>query len=340
MSRLKNFLVAAALTVAGMANAQIANVCKGQMFNPISDVDWNNLYPITIMGFQYTSGNNTVAPLMAAMPPINECPGPFGIPYICVGVTYWQPLFISEIERRPGCMTSIGGTKILSEAYNLMSSNQTVNHANQGKESNRMQVHWFQYPIFSMMDMMKSMAGCLNNSGFDLAYITEIDPTWQNNDLGAIFSPESVLFTNPIANFACAVDAVASTVGYALDPLFWCAGTWGNVYPLVGNSNHSGDPFTMNNQIQGKFVARMHRMGLAWQTIGPTAICSSHPNPIWIKSQYRFNQVAPIQRRGRAVTTGDNGKLFQYPPLTNVPTQEHTVNLVWQGQQCCVPVFP
>ncbi len=326
-------------TSTGTDSALGAANCNGKMFNPLTDTDWNNMFPITIAGAIIPGGGNTVAPLMAMMPPICVCPTVFGFPFVGIGITYWQPLYVSEIERRPGCLSSLGGIKVLSGAYEMTASNQTKTHENRGKATNRMQVHWFQYPLFSMMEMMSSL-GCKNTSGFDLAYMTEIDPLWQNDTWSAIFAPENSLFTSVFANMACAVDSVAATLGYPLDPLFWCAGSWGNVYPLAGNSNHSGDPFTLNNQVNAKFIARNARMGLAWTTIGPSAICSSHPNPIWIKSQYRYNQVAPIQRRGRAVSTGDYGRLFQFPPVTNAPTQEHTINLIWQGQQCCLKAIP
>jgi conjugal transfer pilus assembly protein TraU len=315
----------------------LPSVCTGKIFNPLTDTDWNNMFPISIAGAQIRGGGATNPPLMMAVPPVCVCPTIFGFPLPGIMITYWQPLYISEIERRPGCLPSLGGVNILP-AYSMLASEQTVNNYGKSKEVNRMQVHWYEYPVFGMLSMMASV-WCRNPAGFNLAYVTEIDALWQDDQWSAIFTPEAVLFSNPIATAACAVDAVASNLAYPLDALFWCAGSWGNIYPLAGNSNHSGVPFTMNNQLQAKFIARNHRVGAGWQTIGPTAICSSHPNPIWIKSQYRYNQVAPINRRGLPVVTGSSG-MFQFPPITNVPTQEHTVNLIWQGQQCCLKLIP
>lgn len=336
---LKKLVIAGALCLSSLAHAFVSASCTGSFYNPITDTDWNNIFPITIAGMQISGGSNSNPPLMQAMPAICECPTIFGIPFIGIGVTFWQPMYISEIEHRPGCLSSLGGVSIMPGYSMLASEQQVSDNTNQGTAANRMQVHWYEYPVFGMLQLMESIQ-CKNTNGFNLAYLTEIDPSWQDDIWGAVFSPESALFANPIATAACAVDAVASAVDYPLDSLFWCAGAWGAVYPLSGNSSHSGDAFTMNNLIQAKFLARSHRMGLQWQTIGPTAICSAVPNPIWVKSQYRYNQVAPINRRGRAVVTGSNGKLFQYPPITNLPTQENTVNLIWQGQQCCLKGIP
>lgn len=337
---LKSTLAAACLTLAGAANAVTGAICTGGLFNPITDTDWNNIFPITIAGAPITNSSNSISPLMAMMPPVCVCPTIFGIPMVGIGVTYWQPLYVSEVEGRPGCLSSIGGVKVLSGPFELLASNQTQTSAqNKDRVANRMQVHWYQYPLFSMMELFKTLI-CKAPSGFDLAYMTEIDPLWQNDLWSAVFTPEAALFSNPVASLSCSVDAVAAVTGYPIDPMFWCAGTWGNLYPLSSFSSHGADPFTRNNQVQAKFIARNARVGLNWQTTGPTAICFSHPNPVWIKSQYRYNQIAPIPRKGRAVTTGDNAKFFQFPPVTNVPTREQTTNLIWQGQQCCLKPIP
>lgn len=336
-SWIKKTLATAALLLAAAAHAIVPGTCSGRFFNPITDTNWNDMFPVTIAGVSISPGGNRNPPLMAAMPPVCVCPTVFGIPFVGVGITYWQPLYISEIEHRPGCLSSLGGIDVLGGSYDLLKGEVTAQGS--GQRSNRMQVHWFRYPLFAMLDIMKAL-GCKSTSGFNLAYMTEIDPLWQDEMWSAIFTPESAIFANPVAQAACAVDAVAASFSHPLDALFWCAGSWGSVYPMAGNSSHAGDHFTLNNQIQAKFLARNHRMGLQMQTIGPTAICFSHPNPIWVKSQYRFNQVGPIARRGRAVPTGSYGRLFNFPPVTNTPTQEHTINLIWQGQQCCLKPIP
>jgi conjugal transfer pilus assembly protein TraU len=316
----------------GQVAQQTGAACHGEMFNPITHTDWNNMYPITIMGVSMGAGVNP--PLMYE-PPVCVCPGPFGIPSYGIGITFWEPLYISEIERTPGCMASLGGVSILS-GYSTLQSEQ-VNESKDGGPVSRMQVHWYEYPIIAMLDMMKSY-GCFSTSGFDLMYLTEIDPTWQSDEWAAVFAPEAALFTSTLAQASCSIDAVASSAGMTLDAMFWCAGTWGGVYPLAGNPGHTNSNFTSNNLVQSKFLARQSRVGLQWQTIGPTALCFSHPNPIWLKSQYRVNQVGPLARKGSPVVIGDPG-LRQFPTISNMPTRESTVNLIWQGQQCCARLY-
>lgn len=330
-------LSASAQDVAGAALTKAT--CVGKMFNPITDTDWNNTFPITVMGMRMTSGINVrSSPLMEAMPPICICPTYlFGIPFFGIGVTYWMPLYIAEVERRPGCLSSLGSVQTLG-AYAALQSEQTARTSaseNADKSTNRMQIHWYEYPVMGLISYFKDIV-CRENAGINLAWLTEMDPFWQDDLWGAVTAPENALFATPPAQFACAIDAVASAFDYPLDPLFWCAGYWGPAEPFTGNSSITGDNFQFNHQILAKWIARSHRLFLMNQTTGPSAICFSHPNPIWIKSQYRYNQVGPFPRKGKAITTGGRGVLFTFPPITNVPTQEHSVDLIWQGQQCCV----
>ncbi|AVZ00461.1 hypothetical protein DAI21_22910 (plasmid) [Lelliottia sp. WB101] len=55
---------------------------------------------------------------------------------------------------------------------------------------------------------------CWLSSGgdLDIAYLSELDPMWNDSSLSVIINPEAVLFNNPIAQAACAADAAASLV--------------------------------------------------------------------------------------------------------------------------------
>jgi conjugal transfer pilus assembly protein TraU len=307
-------------------------ICHGKFFNPFSDTDWNLAFPITVMGVPM--GGNFNPPWMYESP-ICVCPGPFGIPSFGVGITYWEPLYVSEIQRTPGCLSTLGGMQVLDNYTSLHGEHEDGQDDSNNGTTTRMQGHWYQYPVFELLEIMQDM-GCKTSSGFAMGYMTEIDPTWQDDAWGAMFTPENVLFSNPIAQLACAVDAVSSNLGLAFDPLFWCAGSWGAMYPMTGNSQPGNGPWLVNGQVQAKFMARLHRLGLLNQTIGPTATCFSHPNPIMAKSQYRINQIGPIPLRGTTPppVIGSLG-LQLYPPVKNTPALESTDYLIWQGQQCC-----
>ncbi|NMV20790.1 conjugal transfer protein TraU, partial [Vibrio parahaemolyticus] len=92
-------------------------------------------------------------------------------------------------------------------------------------------------PLLVMLDLF--MDGNCNADGymdFDLMYLSELDPTWLNDELAFFTQPEAAAVANPLAISACTADAASSTLGKPIDQLFWCAGSWGHLYPLSGHT--------------------------------------------------------------------------------------------------------
>jgi len=252
-----------------------------------------------------------------------------------VGITFWEPLYVAEVQRKPGCYGSLGGKTLLG-GYEMQEAEQQRNDLDDGNSTNmtRMQVHWFVYPVFELLELFKE-SSCMASSGFALAYSTELDPTHQNDLWGAIYSPEGELFGTPVAQMACSVDAVASTVAFPIDALFWCLGTAGSLYPMTGNSQDLNSNQTSNMALLGKFIAKMHRMTMLYATIGPQSICFAWPSPFIIKSQYRINPIYPVRSAGRPIYLGQSEFRWGLWPPSNYATRESTSYMIWQGQQCC-----
>ena len=340
-SRLTIILSALAL-VASLAAAsfaaQAAPLCLGgRPFNPVVDPNWLDFLPITVMGVSVGPGGPLGDPPLMREPPICVCPSHlFGVPLPGIGVTFWEPEYLAEVVAQPGCMPLwFSGPSLLS-GFAMEASEQNQDHNRvTGNQQERMQVHWYHYPIFAALDMFKDFA-CFNSSGVALAYMTEFDPTWQNDLWGVVYSPQVALFTSPLAQLACSVDAIASTVAYPLDALFWCQGTAGDLYPLTGNSQALDSNQTANMSILGKFLGKAHAMGMLDATIGPWAECFSGPSPLLIKSQYRIDPVWPIRSWGPPVYLGQSEFRWGLAPPANFPEGESSGYLVWQGQQCCL----
>lgn len=337
LKSLKTLLLAATLSTGFYAHAQVPSVCDGTFLNPLAAVDLNNIFPITIFGI--TIGNTYPEPaVLNAVKGACVCPGIFGIPSPGIMATYWAPTTIYEIEHRPGCFSSLGGITILPGFSNLFSE-QSQDADLKGQATNRMQVHNYRYPFLSDLKTLQNIS-CMQVPEPEVGGLSEIDLSHQDDVIATLLAPESILFSSPVAHAACAIDAAAASLGYPMDSLFFCQGTWGPTYPISGNSQHSGEPFTMNNSIQGKYLAKEHRLGLKWQSIGPAAMCQPIPNPIFVKSQYRVDQVGPVIRKGNPVVIGDPARLLQFPSITNPPGKENTTNLIFQAQQCCMRIIP
>jgi conjugal transfer pilus assembly protein TraU len=310
--------------------------CHGKLFNPVSDPDWNNLFPFSLVGFH--AGGNMDPPEMYE-PPVCFCPSYlFGYPVIGAGIMYWEPTFISEVVKIAGCAPSLNGTSLVGTGYMGLNSEQSQMHPDTkgGPHSSRQQVHFYQYPVLSVVNLFSDV-GCRNMGGFSLLWASELDPTWQNDIWAGIFNPEATLFGGLEAQFACMVDStVVSADMPPVDSLFWCAGTWGGLYPMAGTANQSTSTFQMNHLTLAKFLARQTRVGGLMQTIGPGAICNSTFNPVWLKGQFRVNEVWPLIRKGSPMWVG-SPPIYQMPPMiTNLPGLDDSVDLIWEGKQCCL----
>jgi conjugal transfer pilus assembly protein TraU len=138
----------------------------------------------------------------------------------------------------------------------------------------------------------------LEQSTFDVAYISELDVTWNDEKLQILLNPEAFLFGNFLAQAACAIDCAASTVAMPRDAMFWCSGCWGNIYPFSGaNADHVGG-IQNSSLLTTRIIAKMHRLGLAQETSTSDgsingAICRKHRAMKIKKSQYKLQMVNP-----------------------------------------------
>ena len=95
----------------------------------------------------------------------------------------------------------------------------------------------------------------------DIAWTSELDPAWLDDELSFLLNPEAALFANLPAQAACAADCAAASAGLPLDPMFWCAGCQGGMYPLTGNvAAHVGGVQASLLAAQ-RLVYRLHRRG-------------------------------------------------------------------------------
>jgi conjugal transfer pilus assembly protein TraU len=59
-------------------------------------------------------------------------------------------------------------------------------------------VHYYIYPLIYWLELITDWV-CLEKSTFDVAYISELDVTWNDPKLQSLFNPESFLFGNIVA---------------------------------------------------------------------------------------------------------------------------------------------
>lgn len=194
-------------------------------------------------------------------------------------------------------------------------------------------VHWYKYPLTYWLNIITSL-GCLEGGDLDIAYLSEIDPTWTDSSLTTILNPEAVIFANPIAQGACAADAIASAFNMPIDTLFWCAGSQGSMYPFNGWVSNESSPLQSSLLVSERMAFKLHRQGMIMETIGKNnAVCNEYPSPILPKERWRYQMVnmypdsGQCHPFGRSVTRWETGK---NPPNT----KKNFGYLMWRKRNC------
>jgi conjugal transfer pilus assembly protein TraU len=208
---------------------------------------------------------------------------------IGIPVSFWEPARFVEVVKDAFCFPSIGvGFSPFKAGFLNGGSHDAA--TDQEDPSTFFQAHYAIYPIWTMLEIFVDFI-CLEFSGFDIAYLTEVDPTWNDDLLALILYPETLLFGNLPAQLSCIADSVASNIGLPLSPLFWCMGSWGSTYPVSG---HVTDDQLVQASLAAasRLIYRMSRIGAICDT--GLYLCSCIPTPIWVKHNYRFSIAKPV----------------------------------------------
>ncbi len=305
-------------------------VCSGAPMNPVLDVAWQNIFPIKIGGVRIgTSVDSAETPDLADTP-ICSCPIPYP-PFFRPGVSFgfWEPSRLIETVKDPFCLPTLGTQIAAPPGFNLRGASEDGVE----DESSFAQAHLLIFPAWTMMEVLTDFV-CVEHASFDLGYMTEVDPFWQDDSLMMLFQPEVLLFANPVAQFSCIPDAVSSQFNLPIDPLFWCAGAFGSIYPLTGHVR-DGNYVQSNGLIASRLVYKLNRMLAMWD--GALSICNKTPTPIWIKSHYRFQVAKPVRGIG-AFGPGRSSLIWgtaKNPPFGGTSAPDNFLFVLFKKRVCC-----
>lgn len=304
----------------------------------LSQMNINNMYPITLAGSTIaTSGGARNCPSMMNISTCT-CPGRlYGTPTPGVMYTMYMPQYVSEVVGTPGCSPILGGEQILGDSYAYQQSPADFFGGAGDDNASVRQVHWMNYPVFAVIGMIMD-AICLHSSNvLDMAYMTEVDPIWQDELWAALFSPEGSLFASVEAMLASIPDSIAASfVKCNIDPFVWTGGA-GHIYPWSGVTNTSPDELTTAARAVQEFTARHARVGMLWTTVTPLATCGPTMNPLLPKSQYRTDLLWPNGKTsGSPDVFGTNAEM--YTSRGTLPFNEFALFLLWEGMQCCLHI--
>ena len=193
--------------------------CTGKFPNPVTDICWSCLFPLTIGSASILSDGQP--DIGNPSSPVCYCSNP---PRIGVSIGFWEPVRLVDVTNKSWCFPNLGGIR-LNPGFDIGHGHVQGRSQIGGKTQNssQWQAHYYIYPLLYWMEILTDFL-CFEQTTFDIAYVTELDPLWKDSALTSILNPEVALFANPAATAACAADCVASTAKLPIDEMFWCAG--------------------------------------------------------------------------------------------------------------------
>lgn len=342
-SNFKIFAIVIAMLFAFVANNATALVtaapCNGRFTNPITDICWSCIFPMTVGSapvLQMGQEDNATSSLYPS-PICPACTYPV-TPGISMG--FWEPLRQADVTRVPYCFPALGGISLSFGAGAPMGHIESDEST--ASNSSLYQAHWYVYPImFILGNLIPS--NCFDKAAFDLAYVSELDPMWNDDELTMILNPDGLLFNNPISQAVCAVDCVTASVTFPLDPIFWCSGCNGPTYPLNGHVQSHIGAVQASTLVLERLIIKLQREMILWRASTPAAYCGPYPSPISVKSDWKIQMTYPIpsdsgsgggkccQPLGRTTTLSGVGREIPY-------VGEDYSYFVFRKRNCCVGV--
>ena len=296
----------------------------------ITDICWGCLFPIRIAGLSIGGGDR---PAAASNQVVCACNDALGVPHPGFVVSLWEPARIVELTRAPACSPALGGIRLPLGSRRLLG---TAGKSEwDASDISFYNYHWYAFPLLTLLDLFfEDRCNADGMVDFDILYLSELDPTWNSGELAFFTNPEAAWLANPVALAACLADAASATAGTPIDALFWCAGTWGLLYPFSGAMPNYGSRPSETSLSATRALAALHRRGLARRTLGDAALCSAPIDPFLTKSQYRMSMFYPLPETQSNHVIGESA--FRWGEWRSLPGPgEDHLYLLWRWNDCC-----
>lgn len=333
-------ILAAALCLGGVRSAKAEEVgcidAKIISQKLITDVCWDCVFPIKVAGVPVSgSKHKDRVPDGAATQPFCMCWDNQGVPKPGVTTQFWQPNRLVEFQRVSGCSSVLNGVRFPFNRLNQGTQEKAEERPGEGELQTYRHYHFYAFPVMLMLDIF--VPGHCNPGAFhdlDVMYLSEVDPTWKADELAFFANPEAALIATPLAATACVPDAIAANVSEPIKELFWCAGSWGTLYPFTGNVFGRDGILRTTSLMATRTLAALHRRGLEWLTIGDKNMCGGEIAPFLPKNQYRFTLMYPTPETDDSHVIGESTLLWGMG-RTIPSVGEDPVYLVWRWLDCC-----
>lgn len=334
-----NWLKTMAATLLG-ATLAMPNAHANEMICPnagvlsaklITEFCWDCLFPIVVMGNRTTPGS---IPDGAHTGRFCACDDHLGVPRPGITLSLYEPARLVELVRWPNCHMALNGARI-PLGMNRMVGDGGI-YEPELRERSFYHYHYYSFPMLTMLEIFTSTK-CMGDGliDFDLMYASELDPTWNHEELAFFVNPESAIVANPLAVAACSADAVSSSAKKPLDSMWWCSGTWGHLYPLSGGARYNSSLSLNTSLLATRVLAAQHRRGLEWKTMGSSAMCGGSLHPMLPKTQYKMAMFFPVAEASGGHVIGES--TYAWGGSRSIPgIGEDALYTIFRWRDCCM----
>ena len=123
-----------------------------------------------------------------AQPVLADLPLRLADPRIGLSLGVWEPARLVDATRAPWCFPNLGGLTI--DPGLPAGRGRTGAAGGDGAKGSVWHAHYYMYPLLSWIGVLLDL-GCLEGGGLDIAWASELDPAWLDDELTFLLNPEA-----------------------------------------------------------------------------------------------------------------------------------------------------
>ncbi len=242
----------------------------------------------------------------------------------------WEPIRIIETVKDPGCSPTASDSDELED----IKFDDYLKQGDHSSSANNENPRVFAHSHFLLHDdLIEARAEydekCIEVSDYGLEWASEKDDEWA--DINGYKGFHERKFANLKWVYKCIDDARTSLVGFPNDALWWCMGSWGNLFPVTGHIDN--DEYLGGNAgIAARTIALMGHKVYLWITSLPN-YCFAYGMPQWIKSSFKLQPIRPTEREYK-IPIGQAQVVWGYN-INSLKEGDNFAWVLWRLRICC-----
>ncbi|WP_436659794.1 TraU family protein [Acinetobacter sp. P1(2025)] len=323
-----------------------ASVCTGEFVNPVDGMCWSCVMPIGISSVFFKGNQDGTKDLTGWKQYVCTCDLYIGVP-----ISFYEPARLIDVTTKPYCMVGLGGISFGDTGSFEGDSFGFVGEEQENELKHVYQAHYYINPIMYILGQVMDNSKCFEQSGFDVAYMTEVDPSWLEPEYANMLSPDGFLYSSLPAVVACTGDCIAATKSFGFAEMHWCVGCNGLMYPMTGVIQDTSSTIDASGVIMLRLLNKLHRQGINLSYYGNNGLCGGYRQLLMNKRQYKYSMLFPVSQTksvvkamqtalsGTAGATGDTGTTSEGGGIGE--TVKDAIDFVSTNdktkKQCCQP---